>query len=466
MSGNNRFDKNDGWEGFGTPRPGNTPMNNFHGMYARPQVALPPKKNTGKIVLASAVLAAVLVAAVFLVLGGRDGPQDSGYATVGQASPPAVLTGADVFELNVDAVFTIYVSTGYGYSPVGSGFFITPTGVGVTNHHVMVGWPSAAVYTHNGERFRITGFYNYDINNDLAIIQVDAAGRAFQYVTMSSLDGLRVGEDVFAIGSPRGIYRNTFTSGVLSRMAYEAVEFDIYRIYNVLQFTAPITGGNSGGPLFDSRGEVIGVNTAGYRGDIAQNINFAVRIDRVSIPAAGAALMQLPIGDVLTPWDGFFVGTWIWYGGYYVFYADGTGRRDWDAGPGDFYWRLIDYVLEITQPGYERETWAVRIVDDFAVYIGGAIFDRIGEVGYVPDAYGDLAIADALVGTWSWFGGIYIFYDDHTGWRDWEDAPGYFTWRISHGFLITYADDTVGRWTVEILGPNEAKIADLSFVRR
>ena len=416
------------------------------------------------------LLMLVFALGVFLFLHFTDEQPENGYVetpTIDVAAPegndepaePAaprvLLTGPDVFQYNVNSVFTIYVNVGHGYSPNGSGFFITSTGIGVTNHHVMVGWSSAAIYTHDGERYVITGYYNYDMNNDLAVIQVDGRGRAFEYVTISSLDDLRVGEDVFAIGSPRGIYRNTFTSGVLSRMADEAVEFDIYRIYDMLQFTAPITGGNSGGPLFNNLGEVIGVNTAAYSGYLAQNINFAVRIDRVSIPAPGAELRQLPIGTLAILWEdhGFFVGIWIWSEGYYVFYEDGTGRRDWNAGPGAFNWRVIDNVLEITQPGREREAWVVRILDDYTVNIGGSIFEWIGEPDTVPPPAAGIGDAiDAVVGEWTWSGGIYIFNSDGSGWRDWESVEEHFSWGVIDGNInIQPHGMGIETWSISIV---------------
>ena len=401
-------------------------------------------------------------------------PSPVSYYEPHQADEPAVLlTGPEVFERNVYSVFTIYVNAGLEYVPNGSGFFITPTGVAVTNHHVMAGWLGAAIYTHDGERFEITGFFSYDINNDLAIIQVNGRGRVFQYVTISSLDDLRVGEDVFAIGSPRGIYRNTFTAGILSRMADEAIEVDIYRLYNVLQFTAPITGGNSGGPLFNNRGEVIGVNTAAYGAYAAQNINFAVRIDRINKPVYGEAeLRLLPIGDFYPTLEkhGFIVGVWTWPEGYYVFYEDGTGRRDWMVAPGSFAWRIVGNVLEIRQPGRERETWALRVLDDYRINIGGAAFEWLGEAGEVelPERYlgDDDLIAEAIIGAWVWDGGLYIFDYDGTGWRDWADSFGYFDWSMYGGRVHTQGhDNQEGVWVVNILDDYNITIAGLDFAR-
>ena len=442
----------------------------------------PKKANSlGLIILAFFLI--FMSAGIFLYLHLTDEPQENVYIAEPteavaevpvdtqeppqETAPPVFLTGPDVFEHNVNAVFTIYVNSGHGYLPNGSGFFISPTGIAVTNHHVMAGWPSAAIYTHDGERFAITGFYSYDTNNDLAVIQVDGRRRGFEYVTISSLDNLRVGEDVFAIGSPRGVYRNSFTSGVLSRMAYEAVEFGVYRVYDMLQFTAPITGGNSGGPLFNNRGEVIGVNTAAYSGMLAQNINFAVRIDRVVFPAADAQLRHLPIGDLLVPWEdhAFFVGTWVWSEGYYVFHEDGTGWRDWIAGPGVFDWRVIDNVLEIRQ-GAEREAWVVNIIDDFTVNIGGSIFEWIGEPGEVPPASDDMHIAEHIIGAWVWDGGMYTFEFGGLGWRDWDISFGYFEWLVSGGRLITYgADGHEGEWVVGILESGDITIAGHVFER-
>jgi S1-C subfamily serine protease len=223
------------------------------------------------------------------------------------------LTAREVYDNNVDAVFTIfirvpeawnmsedevamfyryYITKPSGtYIPIGSGFFVNADGVAVTNHHVVVEWEHMFARTHDGEIHQIAGYYSYDINNDIAIIQVEGSG--FSYTTFSEVP-VGVGDYAFAIGSSAGD-PNTFTSGVVSRFADE-IQFGIYTVTDMIQFSAPIYGGNSGGPLFNQFGQVMGVVSAS---DMTRaSVGYAVRIERVDLDTAlNASITPFPLGD-------------------------------------------------------------------------------------------------------------------------------------------------------------------------
>lgn len=139
---------------------------------------------------------------------------------------------------------------------VGSGFVIDPAGIVVTNNHVVDGATRVGVKFSDGREFtgRVLG---RDPKTDLAVIRIEGGGR-FKHIKWGDSDALRVGEDVFAVGSPFGL-GNTVTSGIVSARGREigAGPYDDF-----LQVDAAINSGNSGGPLFDAAGRVVGVNTA------------------------------------------------------------------------------------------------------------------------------------------------------------------------------------------------------------
>ena len=207
-----------------------------------------------------------------------------------------VLTGAQIFANNEHAAFRIFVfDANRNRLGSGSGFTITPDGIAVTNHHVMTpGVHFAEAVFEDGRIFDIVGFYSYDFNNDLAVIQVDGEGSSFRYMTLGDSDLLRVGDIVYAIGGPAGD-PITFTSGQISRLGAD-IHFGEYFVEGMIQATAAIYGGSSGGALLNDRGHVIGVNAAGspQRG----SVQFAVPINRVHLPVAGAQYNPLPIGGI------------------------------------------------------------------------------------------------------------------------------------------------------------------------
>lgn len=190
---------------------------------------------------------------------------------------------------NEAAVFAVYVShDGLHWSFGGSAFFVDAIGTAVTAHHVMVTWPYAHARASNGQRFRITGFYFYDIDNDLAIIQVD--GTNFQYVTFGDSTALRAGDYMFTLGSPSGNH-NSFYYTSLRRHAqkttFPGTPPIIYSIVGMLEYSTANTGmapGLSGGAVLNDRGEVIGVHVAGEH--VYSRVGFAVPISRVDLSSA------------------------------------------------------------------------------------------------------------------------------------------------------------------------------------
>ena len=282
---------------------------------------------------------------------------------------------SDIFEQYADAVFSIYTSVdGERFRFTGSGFFVCSSGIAVTNHHVMRNRPFAYIRTHSGQEFEIWGYYFYDIDNDLAVIQIGDGESEFVYLPMGDSDILRIGDSVFAIGSPLG-QQNTFTDGMVSRLNHTGY-FGIYRVDGMIQITAPLSPGSSGGALINRYGQVVGITTASAR-DVAQAVNFAVPIARVNLSDITKGLyFELPIdGAIIT--EEILVGHWVWHSGFYVFYADGTGNRVWSNVPATFNWRLSDSTLIIELDDDITQQWDIIVVSENEILIDSANFTRV-----------------------------------------------------------------------------------------
>lgn len=155
-------------------------------------------------------------------------------------------TSINVYEIANPAVVSI--TTGYSG---GSGSIISPEGLVLTNEHVIRGARNGVVNvrTASGNTYRGQVIAS-DRRNDLALVQLQTQDR-LPTLRLADADGIRVGQQVYAIGSPYGL-SGTFTTGILSRIAENGD----------LQTDASLNPGNSGGPLLNSRGELIGVNKA------------------------------------------------------------------------------------------------------------------------------------------------------------------------------------------------------------
>ncbi|HEX7318121.1 MAG TPA: trypsin-like peptidase domain-containing protein [Pyrinomonadaceae bacterium] len=152
----------------------------------------------------------------------------------------------------------------------GSGFLVMSDGVVVTNYHVIQGGSAAKVFTKQGEEFEVKGVVAFDRAKDFAILKIP--GFDLPVVPLGNSNNTEIGEGVLAIGDPRGL-TGSVSSGILSAKGREE------RGSTWIQTTTPVSPGNSGGPLLNRRGEVIGVISWG-RTD-GQNLNFAVPINYV-----------------------------------------------------------------------------------------------------------------------------------------------------------------------------------------
>lgn len=174
------------------------------------------------------------------------------------------LSATELYEQSVKYVGEIITYNKNGSElALGTGFVISSDGEVVTNYHVIDGAYSAKI-TINEKTYTVRTVRAYDANIDLAILKIDAANIPCARVCKKSVSA---GETVYAMGSSRGL-TNTYSQGIVT---YAARKLDGV---TYVQHDASITNGNSGGPLINVYGEVIGINTWGVSD--SQNLNFAV----------------------------------------------------------------------------------------------------------------------------------------------------------------------------------------------
>ena len=199
------------------------------------------------------------------------------------------LSPAQVYAMNVNSVVAISnqgITTNiFGQSSEtassGTGFIISADGYIISNYHVVAGATTLSVITADGVEYNAS-LVGFDEANDISVLKIEATD--LPYVALGSSDALVTGDQVAAIGNPLGELTSTLTVGYIS--AKDRIINTDGTVLNMLQTDAAINSGNSGGPLFNMRGEVIGITTSKYTGTSAsgatiEGIGFAIPIDDV-----------------------------------------------------------------------------------------------------------------------------------------------------------------------------------------
>jgi S1-C subfamily serine protease len=224
--------------------------------------------------VAAAALGGGAALGAAMLLGGLDGEttvvtETSAAPSPGQTPDPRAtgrLSISDIYDRTASGVVQITSTTRVAdtFSPagmiptLGSGFVIDKAGHVVTNYHVIEGADDIRVSFSNRDTVEAE-LVGVDPATDLALLQADASGSALTPLQLGDSDLIRVGDDVVAIGNPFGLDR-TVTAGIVSALQ-RLIRSNQFVIDHVIQTDAPINQGNSGGPLLNMRGQVIGVNT-------------------------------------------------------------------------------------------------------------------------------------------------------------------------------------------------------------
>ncbi len=189
-----------------------------------------------------------------------------------------------------------------GSTSSGSGVFFSKDGYIITNNHVIEGGASYSVVLANGDEIpaKLVG---KDPFSDLAVVKVDQTAPAVAVLGNSDL--LKPGETVIAIGSPLGDFRNTVTSGVISALGRSLDSGSGFMMENMVQTDAAINQGNSGGPLVNLAGQVVGINTLILRGSsrsgtVVEGLGFSIPSGTVQV----VATQLIQRGSVARPYLG------------------------------------------------------------------------------------------------------------------------------------------------------------------
>lgn len=198
---------------------------------------------------------------------------------------------ADVVDKVSGSVVSIVTSTkissyfggSYDSSAAGTGVIVSDSGYILTNKHVVDGATSISVVLDDGTIYEDAKVAAVDPLNDIAFVKIEGASD-LKVATLGDSKTISVGQQVIAIGNALGEYQNTVTSGIVSGTGRSLTATDSTgsmseRLSDMIQTDAAINSGNSGGPLVNAAGEVIGINTA--TSSSAENVGFAIPISSV-----------------------------------------------------------------------------------------------------------------------------------------------------------------------------------------
>ena len=201
----------------------------------------------------------------------------SGQKTKGEVYAESVNAIVGIKAEGTKEVTTIFGRTAQApFTSTGSGFFITDSGYIVTNYHVIENAAKVTVTTYAGQAYEaeITG---YEASNDIAVLKAEGS---FESVKIGDSSSLAVGDDILVIGNALGELSYTFTDGVVSYLN-RAITTDSGTVINMYQTNAAINEGNSGGPVYDMEGKVVGIASAKYAASSVEGLGFFIPLNDV-----------------------------------------------------------------------------------------------------------------------------------------------------------------------------------------
>jgi S1-C subfamily serine protease len=234
----------------------------------------------------------------------------SGYLYIDEGIGSELSTQELVAEVAPAVVSIVVETVSYNWfwqavpqTGAGSGIIISSDGYIVTNNHVVEDAEKVTVTLSDGRTFDAT-IVGTDAQTDLAVVKIDASNLSYLHFLSNSLEQLSVLDPVVAVGNALALPGGpTWTTGVVSNLGRSIEEETGVVLDDIIQTDAAINAGNSGGPLLDAAGQVIGINVA--IASNAENIGFAISTD-TAVPVVQSLITE---GKVVRPWLGVSVAT-------------------------------------------------------------------------------------------------------------------------------------------------------------
>ena len=263
----------------------------------------------------------------------------------GCSSEPHELTGEEIYSMISPSTVEVYAESDYA-SSLGTGFYIDDVGTVVTNYHVIEDCSSAYVTTSDGGTYEVRNIIGYNKELDIALLATSKANSTAVETCVS----VTTGETVYVLGSSLGL-TGTFSEGLVSTAERE-VDGVPY-----IQISAPISHGNSGGPVVNTMGQVVGIASAGF--EDGQNLNLALPI---------SVLDQISKEHPITMQE-FYETTseYVHLGDRVV--AHGSTLAVRTISLGDSF--TAEYVLSLWELGEATEASLIEIMDEYGADQGG-----------------------------------------------------------------------------------------------
>ena len=216
-------------------------------------------------------------------IGSQTSSTPAPVSTTTTAKPVAAIYDQacnEVVGITTEVTYTNFFGQTSSSAVSGSGFIVSPDGYILTNYHVIEyaykGNYAITVMLHDGTRYEAS-IVGVEDCNDIAVLKIDASG--LDPVTFGDSDKLSVGDDVYAVGNPLGELEFSMTTGHVSALDRLITTDESSEAINMFQIDAAVNSGNSGGPVYNANGEVVGIVTAKYSDTGVEGLGFAIPIN-------------------------------------------------------------------------------------------------------------------------------------------------------------------------------------------